>query len=167
MSISVYSYLSLDIRPLLQPRWSGPVLEPTPRPPSITNGLGTPDPTPRNLVNWCFWYKLVNLTIRLNWLSGALFGVGGPCPPSTREMGGAPRNPAPRSHFLVWIVKPSGFHCTDGHLTSRVSLRIKAYRRVPTPLRSTSPFSDSRREHVLERKGQRMQAAIAREGTKL
>ena len=23
-----------------------------------------------------------------------------------REMGGAPRNPAPRNHFLVWIVKP-------------------------------------------------------------
>ena len=35
-------------------------------------------------------------------------------------MGGAPRNPAPRNHFLVWIVKPSGCHCTDGHLTSRV-----------------------------------------------
>ena len=25
-----------------------------------------------------------------------------------REMGGAPRNPAPGNHFLVWIVKPSG-----------------------------------------------------------
>ena len=37
-----------------------------------------------------------------------------------REMGGAPRNPAPRNRFLVWIVKPSGRHCTDGHLTSRV-----------------------------------------------
>ena len=37
-----------------------------------------------------------------------------------REMGGAPRNPAPRNHFLVRIVKPSGCHCTDGHLTSRV-----------------------------------------------
>ena len=37
-----------------------------------------------------------------------------------REMGGAPRNPAPRGHFLVRIVKPSGCHCTDGHLTSRV-----------------------------------------------
>ena len=36
-----------------------------------------------------------------------------------REMGCAPRNPAPRNHFLVWIVKPSGCHCTDGHLTSR------------------------------------------------
>ena len=30
-----------------------------------------------------------------------------------REWGGDPRNPAPRSHFLVWIVKPSGCHCTD------------------------------------------------------
>ena len=36
-----------------------------------------------------------------------------------REMGGAPRNPAPRNHLLVWIVKPSGCHCTDGQLTSR------------------------------------------------
>ena len=39
---------------------------------------------------------------------------------SVREMGGDPRNPAPRSHFWVWIVEPSGCHCTDGHLTSRV-----------------------------------------------
>ena len=37
-----------------------------------------------------------------------------------REMGGAPRNLAPRNHFLVWTVKPSGCHCTDGHLTGRV-----------------------------------------------
>ena len=45
------------------------------------------------------------------------------CPPrdrNIREMGGAPRNPAPRDNFLVWSVKPSGCHCTDGHLTSRV-----------------------------------------------
>ena len=35
-------------------------------------------------------------------------------------MGGAPRNPAPRNHLLVRIVKPSGCHCTDGHLTSSV-----------------------------------------------
>ena len=41
-------------------------------------------------------------------------------PPPLREMGGAPRNPAPRDHFLVWIVKRSGCHCTDGHSTSRV-----------------------------------------------
>ena len=38
-----------------------------------------------------------------------------------REMGGAPRNPAPRSHFLVWIVTPSSCHCTDRHLTSILS----------------------------------------------
>ena len=36
------------------------------------------------------------------------------------KMGGAPRNLAPRSRVWVWIVKPSGCHCTDGHLTSRV-----------------------------------------------
>ena len=58
-----------------------------------------------------------------------------------REMGGAPRNPAPRNHFLVRIVKPSGCHCTDGHLTILVFPRINTYRRMPTPLRSTSPFS--------------------------
>ena len=31
---------------------------------------------------------------------------------SIRELGGAPRNPAPRNRFLAWIVKPSGCHCT-------------------------------------------------------
>ena len=84
-----------------------------------------------------------------------------------REMGGAPMNPAPRNHFLVWIVKPSGCHCTDGHSTSRVScrilkkfdefikdfkgfLRISEFRRVPTPLQSISPFSETGRaaEHM-------------------
>ena len=30
-----------------------------------------------------------------------------------REMGGAPRNPAPRSHFLAQVVKPSGHRCAD------------------------------------------------------
>ena len=32
---------------------------------------------------------------------------------SIRERGSAPRNPAPRNHFLVWIVQPSGCQCTD------------------------------------------------------
>ena len=32
-----------------------------------------------------------------------------------REMEGAPRSPAPKNHFLVRSVKPSGCHCTDGH----------------------------------------------------
>ena len=36
---------------------------------------------------------------------------------------------------LVRIVKPSGCHCSD-------ALGGETYRRVPTPLRSTSPFSD-------------------------
>ena len=49
-------------------------------------------------------------------------------------MGGAPRNPAPRSHFLARIAKPLGCHRTDAPSG-------KSYRRVPTPLRSTSPFS--------------------------
>ena len=37
-----------------------------------------------------------------------------------REMGDAPRNPAPRNHLLVGIAKPSGCHCTDalGRTTS-------------------------------------------------
>ena len=51
-----------------------------------------------------------------------------------REMGGAPRNPAPRNHFLARIVKPAGCHCTD-------AFGGKRNRGVPTPLRSTSPFS--------------------------
>ena len=37
-----------------------------------------------------------------------------------REMAGAPRNLALRNHLLVRIVKPSGCHCTDGHLTKKV-----------------------------------------------
>ena len=61
---------------------------------------------------------------------------------SVREMAGATRNPAPRNHFLAWIVKPSGCHCTDAFGGNK-------YRRVPiplrTPLRSTSPFSESGR----------------------
>ena len=31
-----------------------------------------------------------------------------PADPTMREMGGAPRNPAPRNHLWVRIVKPSG-----------------------------------------------------------
>ena len=38
---------------------------------------------------------------------------------SLREMGGAPRNRSHRNHLLVWIVEPSGCHCTDRHLASR------------------------------------------------
>ena len=47
-------------------------------------------------------------------------------------MGDAPRN-------LVWIVKPSGCNCTDGHLTSRVFTEDLKYRGVPTPL-GAHPF---------------------------
>ena len=51
------------------------------------------------------------------------------------EMGGAPRNPAPRNHLLVWIVKPSGCHCTDAFGgTNIVECR--------PPLWSTFPFSN-------------------------
>ena len=30
--------------------------------PRITDGIGTPDPNPRHLVNWCIQYMLVNIT---------------------------------------------------------------------------------------------------------
>ena len=35
------------------------------------------DPKPINLVNWRFYYDLVDFEFVLNWLSGALVGVGG------------------------------------------------------------------------------------------
>ena len=58
-------------------------------------------------------------------------------------MGGAPRNPAPRNHVLARIVEPSGCHCTDAHMKSTVFTEDQQKCRiVPTPLRSTSPFSD-------------------------
>ena len=28
----------------------------------FTDGIGTPDPNPRNLVNWCFYSNLSNIT---------------------------------------------------------------------------------------------------------
>ena len=65
-------------------------------------------------------------------------------------MAGAPSNSAPRSHFLARIVKPSGCHCTDGHLTSRVFAEDQNNRRVPTPLRSTSPFSEYAQSRAYE-----------------
>ena len=77
--------------------------------------------------------------------SSAVRGLAPAGRPSSGEMGGAPRNPAPRNLFLARIVKPAGCHCTNEHLTSRDEFSgwIKTYYRVPTPLRSTSPFSDS------------------------
>ena len=49
---------------------------------------------------------------------------------------------APRNHLLVWIVKPEGCHCTDGHLTSRVLTEDQQISQSADPLRSISPFSD-------------------------
>ena len=46
------------------------------------------------------------------------------------------RNPAPRNHFLVRIVKPSG------RLPLHRYVWWTKYRRVPTPLGSTPPFSE-------------------------
>ena len=39
----------------------------------------------------------------------------------SREMGSAPRNPAPRNHFWAWIVRPSGCHCTDAFGGTNIS----------------------------------------------
>ena len=48
------------------------------------------------------------------WASLQRRGLAGAWP-AIREMGGASRNPAPRNHFLMQIVKPPGCHDTDGH----------------------------------------------------
>ena len=73
-------------------------------------------------------------------------------------MGGAPRNPAPRNHLLVWVVKPSGCHCT-------AAFSEHTYRRVPTPLRSTSPFSELRTSRSGSSHGRRARRQAARRGT--
>ena len=44
--------------------------------PVFTDGIGTPDTNPKHLVNWRLQSTLVDLTFCLNWLSGALAGVG-------------------------------------------------------------------------------------------
>ena len=44
---------------------------------ALTDGRGTPDPSPRNIMNWCFLIYFNCSYIFLNWLSGALVGVGG------------------------------------------------------------------------------------------
>ena len=49
-----------------------------------------------------------------------------------REMGGAPKNPAPRNHFLAH---------RQAAAARMHSVGTKC-RRVPTPLRSTSPLSE-------------------------
>ena len=61
-----------------------------------------------------------------------------------REIGAAPRNPAPRIHFFVWIVKPSGCHCTDGHLTSRAFIEDQKHIVECRPPLGALPLSDSR-----------------------
>ena len=52
-----------------------------------------------------------------------------------KRWGSASRNPPPRNHLLVLIVKSPGCHCRD-------ALGGEEYRRVPTSLRSASPFSE-------------------------
>ena len=51
----------------------GPTAEVATVGPGVTDGIGTPN----NLVNSCFQYNLANLAFFLDWLSGALVGVGG------------------------------------------------------------------------------------------
>ena len=58
-----------------------------------------------------------------------------------REMGGAPRNPAPRNHFLVWIVKPSGCHCADVFLVETdIPLGLRRGRMLRRSARSAAAF---------------------------
>ena len=54
------------------------------------------------------------------------------------EMEGAPRNPAPRSHLLVRIVKQSGCHCTDGYLTGGLKHIVECRPRFLLPLSPTT-----------------------------
>ena len=56
-------------------------------------------------------------------------------PSLVREMGGAPRNPALRNQFV-------GVDCQANRLPLHRCFRWRAYLRVPTPLRSSSPFSE-------------------------
>ena len=58
------------------------------------------------------------------------------CPDSAYFMrnGRGSQESAPRNHFLVWIVKSPGCHSTDAFGGNK-------FRRVPTHLRITSPFS--------------------------
>ena len=67
-------------------------------------------------------------------------------------MGGVPRNPAPRNHFLAWIVRPSGCHPLH-----RLALDTQSFHSGLTnivecrpPLRSASPFSDRRPQELLQ-----------------
>ena len=58
-------------------------------------------------------------------------------------MGGAPRNLAPGSNFLVWIVNNHQAATAQiGHLTRRVLTEDQTISQSADPLRSTSPFSD-------------------------
>ena len=69
----------------------------------FTDGIGTPDPNPINLVNWRFYFSTSQSSICLNRFSGALVGVRGsdfigrrssrrPC--STGPASAAPRSSA-------------------------------------------------------------------------
>ena len=66
-------------------------------------------------------------------------------------MGGAHRNPALRNHFVgVWIVKPSGCHCCTNAFGG------EKCRGVPTPLRSTSQFSEPRIQNTNKTKNKNL-----------
>ena len=83
-------------------------------------------PAAEHVVGFQWWTKYQPVSYGLNTRSGSaqdFAAMVARCRAAgvmaMREMGGAPRNPAPRNHFLAWIVEPPGCHCTDGHLTSR------------------------------------------------
>jgi hypothetical protein len=62
-----------------------------------------------------------------------------------RGRGGAPRNPAPRKYFLGGLPNHEQIISNKPAFQSPAGCAHEKYRRVSTPLRSASPFSDSLR----------------------
>ena len=61
-----------------------------------------------------------------------------------RKRGGAPRNPAPRNHFWGGLPNHEQIICKKTAFQSLAGCACETNRRVSTPLRSTSPFSEDR-----------------------
>ena len=62
--------------------------------------------------------------------------------PSIRARGGAPRNPAPRNHFWGGLPDHEQIICKETASQSHAGCACETDRRVSTPLRSASPFSE-------------------------
>ena len=69
-------------------------------------------------------------------------------PHDLREMGGVPRNPAPMNQFWCGLSNHQAATAMMGTRQAEFSLEINKYPRVPTPLESTSPFSDPTPSHT-------------------